>query len=75
MKRDTGLQTTVITNTLKSLQNKSVINVSKARKIYMAVESEPSEEISGGSWYSDGSLDTDFIRILREQCLKHIERL
>ncbi|XP_010927733.1 uncharacterized protein [Elaeis guineensis] len=80
MKRETGLQTTVVTKTLKSLQNKNlikdVVNIhNKARKIYMAMEFEPSKEISGGSWYSDGSLDIEFIRILREQCLKHIERL
>lgn len=80
MKRETGLQTTVVTKTLKSLQNKNlikdVVNIhNKGRKIYMAVEFEPSKEISGGTWYSDGSLDTDFIMILREQCLKHIERL
>ncbi|CAL9200937.1 unnamed protein product [Musa hybrid cultivar] len=80
MKKETGLQNIVVTKALKSLQNKNlikdVVNVhNKARKIFMAVEFEPSKEVSGGSWYSEGSLDTEFINILRKMCLKHIEEL
>ncbi|WOK93780.1 DNA-directed RNA polymerase III subunit rpc6-like [Canna indica] len=78
MKKETGLQNNVVTKSLKLLQNKNlikdVVNVhNKGRKYYMAVEFEPSKEVSGGSWYADGNLDTDFINILRRMCVKHIE--
>ncbi|KAJ8497767.1 hypothetical protein OPV22_008319 [Ensete ventricosum] len=52
MKRETGLQNIVVTKALKSLQSKNlikdVVNVhNKSRKIFMAVEFEPSKEVSG----------------------------
>ncbi|XP_020574967.1 DNA-directed RNA polymerase III subunit RPC6 [Phalaenopsis equestris] len=80
MKKQTGLANNAVTKALKSLQSKNlikdVVNVhNKARKFFMAVEFEPSKEISGGTWYSDGTLDLEFIRILREQCRMHVERL
>lgn len=80
MKKETGLANNAVTKALKSLQSKNlikdVVNIhNKAKKIFMAVEFEPSEEISGGSWYSEGSLDLEFIKILREQCRMHVERL
>ncbi|KAG0473256.1 hypothetical protein HPP92_015113 [Vanilla planifolia] len=40
----------------------------------MAVEFEPAKEISGGTWYSDGNLDVEFINILRDQCRMYVER-
>ncbi|XP_009404340.2 uncharacterized protein LOC135597996 [Musa acuminata AAA Group] len=80
IKREAGIQNIIVTKALKSLQSKNlikdVVNVhNKSRKTFMAVEFEPSKEVSGGSWYSDGSLDTEFINILRMMCLKHIEDL
>ncbi|KAI0491853.1 hypothetical protein KFK09_026114 [Dendrobium nobile] len=80
MKKETGLSNNAVTKALKSLQSKGfikdVVNIhNKAKKIYMAVEFEPSKEISGGTWYSEGSLDLEFITILREQCRLHVERL
>ncbi|KAH0450795.1 hypothetical protein IEQ34_021487 [Dendrobium chrysotoxum] len=80
MKKETGLANNAVTKALKSLQSKGlikdVVNIhNKAKKIYMAVEFEPSEEISGGTWYSEGSLDLEFITILREQCRRYVERL
>ncbi|KAF2323245.1 hypothetical protein GH714_034323 [Hevea brasiliensis] len=36
---------------------------------------EPSKEITGGAWYVDGNLDTEFIQILKEQCTKQIYKL
>lgn len=81
MKRETRLtNTAAVTKALKSLQAKNfikeVVNIhNKGKKFYMAVEFEPSKEISGGSWYADGSLDLEFIRVLREQCRKHVGNL
>ncbi|THU63440.1 hypothetical protein C4D60_Mb01t15770 [Musa balbisiana] len=80
MKREADIQNIIVTKALESLQSKNlikdVVNVhNKSRKIFMTAEFEPSKEVSGGSWYSDGSLDTEFINILRKMCLKHIEDL
>lgn len=41
----------------------------------MATEFEPSKEITGGTWYVEGNLDTEFIQILKEQCTKQIYKL
>ncbi|KAG6482082.1 probable DNA-directed RNA polymerase III subunit RPC6 [Zingiber officinale] len=77
IKRETGLPNTVVTKALKSLQNKNlikdVVNVhNRAKKMFMAVEFEPSREISGGSWYTDGKLDTELINALKRVCLRYI---
>lgn len=80
MKKETGLTNNAVTKAIKSLQSKNlikdVVNIhNKAKKIFMAVEFEPSKEISGGSWYSEGSLDLEFITVLRDQCRMHVETL
>ncbi|XP_057967936.1 probable DNA-directed RNA polymerase III subunit rpc6 isoform X1 [Malania oleifera] len=80
LKRETQFPDSVVTKSLRSLQTKKlikeVVNIqNKARKHYMAAEFEPSAEIVGGAWYVDGKLDTDFIKILRDLCYKHIQKL
>ncbi|KAK9208202.1 hypothetical protein WN944_000556 [Citrus x changshan-huyou] len=79
MKRElkVNLPDNIVTKSIKSLQNKSlikeVVNIhNKGKKHLMAVEFEPSKEISGGAWYSEGSLDTEFIKVVKSQCLKQI---
>jgi DNA-directed RNA polymerase III subunit RPC6 len=59
----------VITRSLKSLEAKSYIksiqNVKyPQRKMYMLAGLQPSEEVTGGAWFTDGVLDADFIRTL-----------
>ncbi|KAL8459071.1 hypothetical protein ACS0TY_036516 [Phlomoides rotata] len=39
----------------------------------MGVEFEPSKEISGGDFYSDGKLDVEFIKLLKRYCLRQIK--
>ncbi|PIA35496.1 hypothetical protein AQUCO_03500098v1 [Aquilegia coerulea] len=58
---------------LESLIAKSLIkevpNINyKKRRYYMAVEFQPSAELTGGAWYTDGELDKDFISDLKELC-------
>lgn len=79
MKRETNLPEPVVNKALKILQGrnliKEVVNVkSKGRKHYMATEFQPSKEVTGGSWYVDGNLDIQYIRGLRESCLKIIKK-
>ncbi|KDP37096.1 hypothetical protein JCGZ_06152 [Jatropha curcas] len=80
MKRETNLPDTVVNKSLKVLQAKNlikeVVNIqNKGRKYYMATEFEPSKEITGGTWYVEGNLDTMFIGVLKDQCKKQIEKL
>ena len=42
------------------------------RKIYMLFHLEPSTEMTGGPWYTDKELDTEFIKLLTAACLKFI---
>ncbi|KAF7143708.1 hypothetical protein RHSIM_Rhsim05G0080000 [Rhododendron simsii] len=80
MKRETNLPEPVVNKALKILQGrnliKEVVNVkSKGRKHYMATEFQPSKEVTGGSWYADGVLDIEYIRVLRESCLRIIKKM
>lgn len=79
LKREAKLADTVVTKSLKSLMIKKlikeVVNIqNKGRKHLMAAEFEPSKEISGGHWYVDGSLDTEFIDLLKEQFVRIINK-
>nr|GMD16880.1 DNA-directed RNA polymerase III subunit RPC6-like [Ipomoea batatas] len=80
IKKEAKLQPAVVDKSLASLVKKSLIkqvkNIqNKARKHYMAVEFEPSEELTGGAWYTEGNLDKELINILKETCLKVINKL
>ncbi|PHU28884.1 hypothetical protein BC332_00977 [Capsicum chinense] len=55
-----------VLNLLPNIQN-------KARHHFIAVEFEPSDELTGGAWYSEGKLDEEFITGLRKACLKVLE--
>lgn len=77
MKRETNLPDNVVNKSLKLLQGKKLIKEvvtiqNKGRKHYMAAEFEPSKEITGGDWYVEGSLDTEFINFLKNHCVKII---
>ena len=43
------------------------------RKIYMLYHLQPSVEITGGPWYTDNELDTEFIKLLSSACLRYIK--
>ncbi|XP_028782831.1 DNA-directed RNA polymerase III subunit rpc6 [Neltuma alba] len=77
LKQETNLPDTVVKRALTSLQQKKLVKEvvnchNKAKKHYMASEFEPSKEITGGDWYSDGNLDTEFIGVVKKVCLRHI---
>ncbi|EEP76842.1 conserved hypothetical protein [Uncinocarpus reesii 1704] len=69
IKARTNLHQTIMNRCLKSLEAKnyikSVRNVKyPQRKIYMLAGLQPSEEVTGGAWFTDGILDADFIHSL-----------
>ncbi|PGH12437.1 hypothetical protein AJ79_04273 [Helicocarpus griseus UAMH5409] len=67
IKSRTNLHQTIVNRSLKSLETKnyikSVRNVKyPQRKMYMLSGLQPSEDVTGGAWFTDGVLDADFIR-------------
>ncbi|KAI9460653.1 RNA polymerase Rpc34 subunit-domain-containing protein [Boletus coccyginus] len=77
LKAKTELHQTVIDRCLKSLVHKQLVKSIKAvrhptRKIYMLAHLEPSVELTGGPWYTDNELDTEFIKLLSTACLHYI---
>ncbi|GJE98809.1 RNA polymerase Rpc34 subunit-domain-containing protein [Phanerochaete sordida] len=78
IKVKTELHQTVIDRCLKSLTQKKLVKCISGsvqhptRKIYMLFHLEPSTEMTGGPWYTDKELDTEFIKLLTAACLKFI---
>ncbi|TFK43161.1 RNA polymerase Rpc34 [Crucibulum laeve] len=77
LKTKTNLHQTIIDRAIKTLtQRKLVKRVPSVqhptRKIYMLEGVEPSIALTGGPWYTDNELDTEFIQHLTEACLKMI---
>ncbi|KAM3212559.1 hypothetical protein ACQJBY_065552 [Aegilops geniculata] len=47
----------------------------RGKKVFMDFSVEPSPEITGGTWYHNGQLDTDTVAAVRRRCLDQIDRL
>lgn len=76
----TNLHNLVVTRCLKSLESKNIIKAVRSvknptRKVYMLWDNTPSEEVTGGPWYSEQQLDEPFVKVMYEQCFKAILRL
>ncbi|KAK4054659.1 34-kDa subunit of RNA polymerase III (C) [Microbotryomycetes sp. JL221] len=74
----TGLPRTVMTKVLKTLESRKQIKPVKSvkaptRKIYMLAHLIPSVELTGGPWFTDNELDTEFVDLLKRICLKVID--
>ncbi|KAG6833781.1 hypothetical protein H0H87_001213 [Tephrocybe sp. NHM501043] len=77
LKAKTNLHQTIIDRCLKTLTQKRLIKrvpsvQHPTRKIYMLDNLEPSVTLTGGPWYTDNELDTEFIQHLSDACLKFI---
>lgn len=77
IKARTNLHQSVVLKTLKSLEHKgfikSISNVKyPTRKIYMLASLSPSEDVTGGPWFTDGELDTEFVKQLCNLLAKFI---
>ncbi|KAM0789490.1 hypothetical protein ACM66B_000310 [Microbotryomycetes sp. NB124-2] len=75
----TNLPRTVITKVLKTLENRKTIKPVKSvktptRKIYMLSNLTPSVELTGGPWFTDNELDTEFVATLKDICAKYIDK-
>ncbi|KAL5718390.1 hypothetical protein ACHQM5_011296 [Ranunculus cassubicifolius] len=79
IRREITLPDTIFNKALKVLVTKNlikeVVNIqNKTKKHYMAVEFEPSKELTGGTWYVDGKFDHEFIKVLKDLCKKIIQK-
>ncbi|KAK7263190.1 hypothetical protein RJT34_30776 [Clitoria ternatea] len=79
IKKECNIPESLLKKSIKSLLTKAlikeVVNIhNKSKKLLMAVDFQPSKEITGGEWYSEGKLDTQFIQALSEVCCKIITR-
>jgi DNA-directed RNA polymerase III subunit RPC6 len=77
LKSKTNLHETVIKRCLKVLEQKALVKGVKSvkfptRKLYMLMELTPSEEVTGGPWFTDQELDVDFVEQLTQACYKYI---
>lgn len=73
----TNLHQSVVTRSLKSLETKNIVKEVKnvkypARKIYMLAALTPSEDVTGGPWFTDGELDTEFVAQLCEVLERYV---
>ena len=77
LQKKAGMATANLTRLAKMLESRRLIKQvspvqSKSRKVWMLYELEPSSEISGGSWYKDGSIDTNLVESLRESVYEYV---
>ena len=77
LKIRTNLHQTIISKSLKTLETKKLIKAVKSvknspRKLYMLYNLEPSSEITGGPWFTDFELDSQFVEDLVDSVLKII---
>ncbi|THV03318.1 RNA polymerase Rpc34 [Dendrothele bispora CBS 962.96] len=77
LKTKTNLHQNVIDRCIKTLTQKKLIKrvpsvQHPTRKIYMLEGVEPSVSLTGGPWYQDNELDTEFIESLTKACFKII---
>lgn len=80
LKNKTGLHQTVITKVLRVLENRRLIKAVRSvkhatRKVYMLFHLEPSTSITGGPWFNENELDTEFIEVLCKSCHRIVLKL
>ncbi|KAG5459815.1 MAG: RNA polymerase Rpc34 subunit-domain-containing protein, partial [Olpidium bornovanus] len=79
IKNKTNLHQNVVTKCIKSLTHKGFIKAVKSVKVaapsllffvYMLAEITPSHETTGGVWFTDSELDTEFVNRLCSKALQ-----
>ncbi|KAL8834448.1 MAG: hypothetical protein Q9170_003744 [Blastenia crenularia] len=77
LRSKSGLHMTVMIRCLKALEGKSYIKQIKTvkfpkRKTYMLASLQPSEDVTGGPFYTDGVLDDEFVHQMAKWAEKYI---
>jgi len=79
IKRKSNLPQPTLTKILKMLETRKLVKwvfpiTAKNRKFYLLYNTEPHQDIQGGPWYQGQEIDTEFVKILRQQCRAYIEK-
>ena len=77
LQRHTGMNTVKLNKTLKDMETRKLVKCvcpvgQKTKKLWMLAELEPAQDISGGSFYVAGKLDSAMIEDHRERILDYI---
>ncbi|KAI9717880.1 MAG: hypothetical protein M1812_004407 [Candelaria pacifica] len=77
LRRRVNLHQIVVTRCIKTLESKNFIKAIKnvkypTRKIYILATLTPSEDVTGGPWFTDGELDSHFIDYLADWVQQYI---
>lgn len=77
LKSKSGSNETVLKQIIKHLETKRLITDTKSvqfptRKMYIKASLQPSDSMSGGVWYHEGSLDTSFIEGISQALYSYI---
>ncbi|KAH7444706.1 hypothetical protein KP509_02G089100 [Ceratopteris richardii] len=77
MKRTTNLQQPQVAKAIKNLEARNLIKAVKSianknKKVYMLAELKPSKELTGGAWYTDQQFDSEFINVMKQQCVQFV---
>ncbi len=74
-----NLLQTQLMRILRSLESRKLIKSVKSvqaskRKVYMLYELAPDESVTGGAWYSDQDFESEFVKVLNQQCHKFLKQ-
>ncbi|OZJ02059.1 hypothetical protein BZG36_04965 [Bifiguratus adelaidae] len=77
IKTKTNLHQQVVIRCVKQLEQRQLVKAVKnvkfpTRKTYMLFELTPSVELTGGAWYTDQTLDEQFIKAIMDVCHRYI---
>jgi DNA-directed RNA polymerase III subunit RPC6 len=80
IKDKSGLHVKNVVDSIKNLEKEKIIKMVKSvkqptKKVYMLYELEPDVELTGGSWYTDDTMDIEFIDTLCSMILKFIQKV
>ncbi|KAM0890568.1 hypothetical protein ACQ4PT_026960 [Festuca glaucescens] len=80
LRRATQLTTASLSKSTRALVQRGILKEvtdvrHRAKKVFMDARIEPAPEITGGTWYHNGQLDTDAVAAVRRRCLDQIDRL
>ena len=44
------------------------------KKVYMLWDLQPDRSVTGGPWYSDQDLESEFVEVLNQQCFTFLQQ-
>jgi DNA-directed RNA polymerase III subunit RPC6 len=77
LKYKSNLHQNVIAKIVKTLEARKLVKAVKSvkhatRKVYMLYDVQPSRDVTGGPWFTDSELDSDFIESLTNLIYRYI---